>query len=187
VTRLRVIVEGQTEEQFVGDSLAPHLQNFGVHAAATIVGKLHAQRRGHRQRGGGRFQHWYEDIRRTLGEDRNDSLRVTTLFDLYGLPSDFPEFELHRTIADTNVRCDRFQAALANVVDDHRFISYLQRHEFEALVLASLPSLTRVLDANDDLAGVARLGQELRDTPPEDINDGQDTAPSKRLRRAIPS
>jgi hypothetical protein len=55
VTRLRVIVEGQTEEQFVGDSLAPHLQNFGVHAAATIVGKLHAQRRGHRQRGAGGF------------------------------------------------------------------------------------------------------------------------------------
>ena len=37
--RLVVVVEGQTEEAFVKEVLAPHLWGRGVHASATIVGK----------------------------------------------------------------------------------------------------------------------------------------------------
>lgn len=183
---LFVVVEGSTEAEFVKKILAPHLLAREVYASATIVGKVHAQRRGHHQRGGGAFEHWLEDIRRILGRDYRESLRVTTLFDLYGLPRRFPELDLHRTITDTNLRCDRLQAALANAVDHDRFIPYLQRHEFETLVLASLSSLAEFLDAKDDLQGIAQLEHALRDVMPEDVNDGRDTAPSKRLRAAIP-
>jgi hypothetical protein len=66
---------------------------------------------------------------------------VTTLFDLYGLPKDFPGLDEHQADKDTNRRCDALQATLGQEFDDPRFIPYLQRHEFEALVLASLPSL----------------------------------------------
>ena len=88
--RLVVVVEGQTEEAFVRNVLKPHLDACGVYTSATIVGKVIAQKRGHNTRGGGRFVHWGQDIERILGGDRSENLRVTTLFDLYGLPDDFP-------------------------------------------------------------------------------------------------
>ncbi len=184
--RLIVVVEGQTEEAFVKDVLGPHLDDLGVYTSATIVGKVIAQRRGHRHRGGGHFKHWLTDLRRILGRDRSPDLRVTTLFDLYGLPEDFPGLEEHGVEADTRLRCDRLQAALGEAVGDRRFLPYLQRHEFEALVLAALPALADLLDAEDDLSGLRALGEEIGGTPPEDVDDGPDTAPSKRLQGHVP-
>lgn len=184
--RLIVVVEGQTEEAFVKEVLKPHLDDRGVYTSATIVGKMNAQRRGHRGRGGGHFRHWRKDILRILGGDRSDDLRVTTLFDLYGLPEDFPGLDEHKSDADTARRCSALEAALAAVFDDRRFIPYVQRHEFEALVLAALPSLRELLDAEDDLAGLTTLEAVVSDTAPEEINDGATTAPSKRLLAHVP-
>ena len=184
--RLIVVVEGQTEEAFVKDVLVPHLAPQNVFASATVVGKIVSQRRGHRRRGGGYFLTWLRDLRRLLGGDTSSNLRVTTLFDLYGLPRDFPGIDAHGKDADTNHRCDQLQTSLATELNDHRFIPYIQRHEFEALVIASLPSLRLLLDDEDDLAGVQQLEKELSSHPPEDINDGEDTAPSKRLCERIP-
>ena len=76
---------------------------------------------------------------------------------------------------------------MADTFEDRRFIPYLQRHEVEALVLAALDDLEPLLDTPEDLAGVASLRAELGDAPPEDVDDGPDTAPSKRLERSIPS
>ncbi len=187
MTRLIIVVEGQTEEAFVKDVLQPHLATHGVYASATIVGKMVAQRRGHRQRGGGHFRHWRQDLARILGGDHSGGLRVTMLFDLYGLPSDFPGFDAHGADTNTTVRCELLESALGVVFDDPRLIPYIQRHEFEALVLASLTSLRELLDAEDDLAGLEVLEQQVGSQDPEDVNDGKDTAPSKRLEILIPS
>ncbi len=184
--RLIIVVEGQTEEAFVKHVLGPHLDACGVYTSATIVGKLVAQRRGHRERGGGHFKHWRADIARILGGDPGDDLRVTTLFDLYGLPDDFPGVDVHGAGSDTAHRCAALEASLAAAVDDHRFIPYLQRHEFETLVLASLSSLRELLDAEDDLSGLSALEAMIADAAPEDINDGKTTAPSKRLLAHVP-
>ncbi len=51
--RLIVVVEGQTEEAFIKDVLAPHLAAYSVYVSVTIVGKMTAHRRGHQGRGGG--------------------------------------------------------------------------------------------------------------------------------------
>ena len=184
--RLIVVVEGQTEEAFVKKVLGPHLDDRGIYTSATIVGKMNAQKRGHRGRGGGHFRHWKRDILRILGGDRSDDLRVTTLFDLYGLPEDFPGLNERGSDPDTARRCSSLEAALAAVFGDRRFIPYLQRHEFEALVLAALPSLRKLFDAEDDLAGLKKLEAVVSTTAPEDINDGATTAPSKRLLANVP-
>ncbi len=187
MTRLIVVVEGQTEEEFVRRVLGPHLDPCGVFTSATIVGREVARRRGHRQHGGGHFRHWRRDIVRILAGDPSEDLRVSTLFDLYGLPRDFPGLAAHRTEGDTTRRCDLLEAALAGEFDDHRLIPYLQRHEFEALVLASIESLAELLDAQEDLDGLPALKQEIANMEPEDVNDDPDTAPSRRLRRRVPS
>lgn len=189
MTRLIFVVEGQTEETIVRDVLEPHLAAVGVFAAATRGGKVVAVERGHRQRGGGHYRNWRKDIVRLLS-DRSDDLRVTTWFDLYGLPNDFPGIEAARAESDTRRRCELLEAALEadlrrNGIGDERLIPYVQRHETEALVLASLHGLGDWLDSPEAIDGLRRLREELRDLAPEDVNDGEYTAPSKRLQRHV--
>ena len=185
--RLVVVVEGQTEEAFVKDALGPHLWDRGVFAAATIVGTPKRRGSAPLNKGGGGWTRWARDIRRILGEHRDRDVRVTTLFDLYGLPAGFPGLASHGADLDTARRCQNLEAALAGEFDDPRFIPYLQRHEFEALVLASLNSLKALLDAPEDLDGLGAPVGELAGRAPEDVDDGRETAPSKRLASRVPS
>jgi hypothetical protein len=76
---------------------------------------------------------------------------------------------------------------MAQRVSDHRLIPYLQRHEFEALVLGSLDALESLLQDARDLEGIAVLKNLVRSQAPEEINDGETSAPSKRLEGLIPS
>jgi len=179
--RVYVVVEGQTEETVVKDVLVPHLSPMGVHLFPIMV----KTSSGHK--GGG--SHWAKrenDIRKLLKQHQGQGVRVTTLFDLFRLPNGFPGMDEHGADTDTSRRCDALQKAMAEVFDDWRFIPYLQRHELEALVLASLDGLEGTLDDRDALRGLADLKDEIRGQAPEDINDGPETAPSKRLMRRIP-
>jgi len=73
-----------------------------------------------------------------------------------------------------------------SVPGEWRLIPYLQRHEFEALVLACLDELRALLGSPDD-QGVAALQSSLGTASPEDVNDGEETAPSKRLALHLPT
>lgn len=86
--RVNVVVEGQTEEAFVKRVLAPHLLSKQVDARPMIAPtKRGVRKRVHR--GGGRwFASAQRFIRRKLTDDT--SAYTTTMFDYYGLPSDFP-------------------------------------------------------------------------------------------------
>lgn len=184
--RLLILLEGQTEESFVKDVLAPHLLGFSVVVSYIVVTTRRDKQTGEKRRGGGHWKHWVKDLRQWRFEHPGNAVRFTTLFDLYGLPDDFPELDDHSGDLDTIRRAHALEQAMARVVDDWRFIPYLQRHEFEALVLACLDSLADWLDPVDR-PGVQSLRRELGDAKPEDINDGSETAPSKRLERHIPS
>jgi hypothetical protein len=186
--RLIVVVEGQTEEAFVRSVLAPHLEAYGLNVSATIVGT--PKRRGSKalQKGGGHWPNWEKDIRRVLGGQRSATdVRVATLFDLYGLPEGFPGLAEHGSDTDTNRRCDKLQEALGEEFDDRRFLPYIQRHEFEALVLAALPALRELVDTEEDLAGIDALEANVAGLAPEDVNDDKKTAPSKRILRHVVS
>lgn len=182
MTRLYVLVEGQTEEAFVKQVIAPHLQVLGVWVYAIIV-ETSRDASGRKRRGGGRWKHWRRDLKRLTSEQSGAEVRFTTMFDLYGLPVDFPELQQHCSIPDTSHRAENLEASMAKDVNDHRLIPYLQRHEFEALVIAALASVTKLLEDAGDLAAVERLQVELASMSPEDVNDGESTAPSKRLMR----
>jgi hypothetical protein len=184
VIRLFLVVEGRTEELFVRDVLAPHLAGRAV-AATPIQVATARERAGHKYRGGGHWKHWERDLRRLVAEHRGSDVRFSSLFDLYGLPEDFPRLREHAAERDTLRRAELLQAAMAARIDDWRFIPYVQRHEFEALVLASLDGLVGFLDAAG-VRGVDELRAALVGAAPEDVNEGESTAPSKRLLRTIP-
>lgn len=144
VRRLLVAVEGQTEDNFVRRILQPHLWGFGIALSATIVGKAKAAARGNSGsgvRGGGCYADWERDIRNYLKDNPSVEFRLTTLFDLYGLPDDFLALDRMASGRSPADRCSRLEQTIASRIDDWRLIPYLQLHEFEALVMACLPDL----------------------------------------------
>lgn len=182
---LYAVVEGETEQEFFKRVVAPHLLSFEIFAIPITV-MTKRERDGRKHKGGGDWTKWKEDIRRKC-LDQRPSVRITTLFDLYGLPKNFPGLEQHGRLSDTAARATALEQAMLEEIADTRFLPYLQRHEFEALVLASLPALERLLEGPDDRAGLQKLRDDLGSLAPEDVNDGRATAPSKRLQAFIPS
>jgi hypothetical protein len=185
VIRLHVLVEGQTEEQFAKSILAPHLEPLGIWLHPLIV-ETSRDRHGRKRRGGGDWQKWRKDLLRLTKGQPGPDVRFTTMFDLYGLPERFPGLAEHGALGDTKRRAELLEAAMAEDVQDWRLIPYLQRHEFEALVLAGLDALKELLDATER-SGIAPLQALIASVQPEDVNDGPETAPSKRLEASIPS
>jgi hypothetical protein len=181
VIRLYVVVEGDTELAFVKRLLAPHLNERQIWTYPFIVATKRDRRtRAKLGRGGGHWKHWQRDLKKLTQEHGADA-RFTTLFDLYGLPDDFPGLSAHFVERDTAKRVEVLETAMAAAVGDPRFLPYLQRHEFEAYVLAALDRLPAFLQDAADRAGVETLRASLGTLDPEDINDGHETAPSKRL------
>jgi len=81
--RVYVLVEGQTEEAFARELLIPHYASAGLTLIAIVV----STRPGYK---GGvvSYAKVRPQIERLCKQDA--SAYVTTLFDLYALPSDFP-------------------------------------------------------------------------------------------------
>lgn len=179
---LTVLVEGDTEEAFVKAVLVPHLGARGVYATP-IKYETSRSAAGRRYKGGG--LHWpgvNKQVREFLRDPRAE-YRLTTLFDLYRLPADFPGMADYAAVTNTTERAGLLESAMATAVGDARFFPYIQRHEFETLVLACLDQL----EASDPAkrAGIKKLRADIGAASPEDVNDGANTAPSKRLQRFV--
>ncbi len=76
-----------------------------------------------------------------MNEERDSNTRFTTMFDLYRMPRDFPEYQNTETITDPYDRVCRLEHAIRVDLHDPRFIPYIQLYEFEALILAESETL----------------------------------------------
>ena len=182
--RLHCIVEGQTEEAFVNQVIRPHLAERSIWVCARQV--LTSRRRGVKHRGGFRsYAQPRNDICQWLSQDHNDDARFTTLFDLYGLPNDFPGYAGAHSLADPYAKVEMFEDSFRQDINDERFIPYLQLHEFEALLFADPRQLEIQFDNRENaIESLADQAEEVGN--PELINEGQETAPSKRIVAQIP-
>lgn len=175
--RVRILCEGQTEERFVKSVITPHLAGFGIHAEASLI---RIDSRG-RPGGGGTFGSWRKAIALQL-RDRNPQLRFTTMLDLYGLPADFPSVDaIRNSSVPARERCRKAERELHNVFGDDRLVPHVQPHEFETLVLAVLATLRDVMPNEAQGRAVGILHKAVGHVPPEDVNGGINTHPSRRL------
>jgi hypothetical protein len=192
--RLHITAEGQTEERFVKQCLAPYLGERSVWADARCVLTSKNNRIGVEYRGGWRRSSAYSTAKRDIcawmKEDRNPDVRFTTMFDLYALPKDFPGYDKAQKETDPYRRVAILEQALeADIngeLNDARFLPYIQLHEFEALILADPKQLVWEFLEHDTpiqrlVDMVAKEGGN-----PELIDDGETTAPSKRIISEIP-
>ena len=188
--RVNVVAEGQTEMKFAKELLNQFFGGTPIVNARCVLNSRN-NRTNYEYRGGmTNYARAKNDILNWLREDR--SAYVTTMFDFYRLPHDFPGYEdaMHcpthlESVEHLELRMkEDIDACLADSVQD-RFIPYIQLHEFEALLYTDLSLLEDdYLNAND-IDAIRRLREETAGIPPEDINNGAETAPSKRLLKAI--
>lgn len=185
--RLHVIAEGRTEEKFVKDVLSKHLGNFNISTDARSV-LTSKDRRTHKAYRGGlaEYERTKKDILAWIREDDHPQCRFTTMFDLYALPADFPGYQEAKSKNDPYRRVEILEAAFADDINDHRFVPYIQLHEFEALVFAEPQKLaSEYLEHKQPIRNLVKLLNEMNGNP-ELIDDGKDTAPSKRILSEIP-
>lgn len=137
---------------------------------------IHAQtittnRKQHKKGGVGSYGKFKNEIQRTLGQGH---VIVTTLIDFFRLPTDFPGY------TDDSLRVGEIEAAIHADFDNHPdFLPYIQRHELEALMFSSVDGFDFVLDNEEEMERVEQIMTAYPN--PEDINNGPETAPSKRL------
>ncbi|RZQ64947.1 DUF4276 family protein [Amycolatopsis suaedae] len=174
--RLHVLVEGQTEEIVVRQVLAPHLQEHGWSVTHSLVTTKRPVT-GPPQRGG--VTSWAKverDVRLLLRDTGLTAL--TTLIDYYGFPEDGPGMAT-RPSGTAVDRVEHVERALADVIDDQRFLPHLVLHELETWVFAAAGQLGEL---RDDTALTERLRADVKEAGgPELVNDDPRTAPSKRL------
>ena len=181
--RLNFIVEGQTEEAFVNQILSPYLAGFDVWVQVRCVQTSRSRNIKHR---GGieSYGKAKNDINAWIKEDRNSDVRFTTMFDVYGLPTNFPGYKDAKQKSDSYERVKVLEDALGEDISDRRFIPHFQLHEFEALLLSDPQKLDSQFDNS---TGIRRLVNMVAGfDSPELINDGNNTAPSKRIIDEIP-
>ena len=186
MARLYVFAEGQTGQTFADTILATHLAAHGVYIQGVVL-VAHARKRGRTHRGGGRdYGAMKRDIVRFTRQESGGDVFFTTMIDLYALHNDFPgrwESEALRHLPYDRVAF--LEKSWGEDVGDARFIPYIQLHEFEACLFAKPSEFALFYEREPQ--GLRRLesivaGQDN----PELINDGVETAPSKRLLDIFP-
>ena len=183
MTDVIVVGEGQTEETFVRDMLAPALAAESVFLEPRLI------RTSPTGRGGAlSYPRVLRYLRNTLRQ-RGDTY-VTTFFDLYRLDDAFPGFSESTTLQDPLARAALIETLLSEAVileagcRENRFFAHVQPYEFEALLFADVAKLVDIEPAWKPFT--AQLSAvRARAESPEHIDDGSDTHPSERLRRIL--
>jgi len=182
--RVFILVEGQTEERFVKDVLAPNLQTQKIFLIPTILATKRVKDGPNFKGGITSFGKIERDLRRLLAS-ASDAF-VTTLMDYYQLPSDFPGMGSRPQRSNALQRVCHVEAAiLRHFGSPPNFIPFLALHEFEAWLFSSgeeLPAVMNERQKRDDFEAICSSV-----TTPEEINERPALAPSKRILKMFPA
>jgi hypothetical protein len=173
--RLVFIVEGDTEIILVDKVIIPYLMKKGFYNpmnAQTIV----SNRKQFKKGGVTSYEKFKNEINRTFAQG---NVVITTLIDFFRLPTDFPNY------TSDSSRIDQIEHGIHKDLNNNpNFLPYIQRHEVESLMFSDKAGFEFVIDDNDKLKEIDSILRKYAN--PEDINNGPDTAPSKRLKRIFP-
>lgn len=187
MARLYLFAEGQTEETFADTLLKPHLENIGVHLCPPIQ-IANAKKKGRVHRGGGReYAPMKKDILNLLAQERSSDVFFTTMIDSYAIAPDFPglaEAEKLRHLPYERIKA--LEQAFAEDIADRRFIPYIQLHEYEAYLFSDPAWFSYFYDRHEkEISALRAIADDY--TSPELIDDGQHSAPSKRIIAKLPA
>lgn len=169
--RLIFIVEGQTEQEFINGTIRPYFfkkYNFANIQAFCIQTSI-----GHK---GGlvKYSHLTKDIKRSL----NGEVIVTTFLDFFRIPETMPDYDLMVETPTIDKKIEVLEKGMEKDIGNYKFIPYIQKHEFEALLFSDNCGFEGLYEAciyNETQTIISTYPN------PENINNAPKTAPSKRL------
>ncbi len=182
--RINIVTEGPTEETFVREILVPEFALKNIFLTARNVETSRTPLKIYR---GGlvSYEKAKRDIERWLKQD--ESAYVTTMFDLYALHKEFPGTETAAKIPNPYKKVALLEKELAAAIGfGVRFIPYIQLHEYEGLLFSDTKAIDDTLKLHCG-SQLDKLLAEIDTENPELINEGAETAPSKRLLKHYPS
>ncbi len=179
-----LLAEGFTEERFVKNVLAPHLLRYGVYLTPTVV-TTNVVVSGERLKGGGDFGKLESNLRGLLRDTA--AAAITMFYDYYAFPANFPpKFPIRNLAAGLGANgADSLENALATYFNDARFKPFVHLHEFEAFMFVDA-EITAASLLNHGLVK-SIVSERAAFENAEAINDGVNTAPSKRIKRLAPT
>ena len=192
VDRIYIICEGQSENSFVKEILIPYLGNTvgwkcNIFPYTVITSQDRAAGKIYR---GGILS--FEKVKGDILKCLQFGYPVTTMFDFFRLPKDFPLYKEDSKKATALQKLECLEVGLKNWVFEQNmeikkgyFIPYLQMHEFEALFYCDLKVLKNQYLLDEEQENIDKLIESVNAIPPEEINHGDETAPSKRLEKCI--
>ena len=162
--RLAISVEGPTEVEFVKTLLVPYLRRNGVEVTPiSLNGNVTVQRLA-------------SDMSRLVWSYD----RVTSLVDYYG----FRDKQEMTPAALEQIIREMVDKEIRRSWDQSNIIPYVQMHEFEGLLFSDVAAFADVTLVSEN--HVEQLREIRSQFPtPEDIDDGKETAPSKRILQVI--
>ena len=175
--RLFIVVEGQTEEAFVKELMAPYFIQNGIYDVRPVIIQTSKGHKG----GFVNYEHLKNDILRLLKSQGQDVV-VTTFVDFFRCP-ELPNQKDIEALPSHIKRVEEMEKSISDDINDWRFIPYIQLHEFEALLFSSANGFEMYFEDQ-----ISKEIQGIIDSfdNPEEINSSPETAPSKRLIRIIP-
>ncbi|MCQ2317004.1 MAG: DUF4276 family protein [Bacteroidales bacterium] len=182
---LNILCEGHTEERFVKDVFKPYLQGDGIVVKSRL---LVTSRKKDASGGLVSYQQAKRDLELWMREvfHRNSETHYfTTMFDLYALRDDFPEAVQSKSILDVYAKVENIENAFGADINSPNFIPYIQLHEFEALLFCDIEKLAiEYPRCTKEIEKLKEILHSYNDNP-ELIDNSPETAPSKRIIKAI--
>lgn len=182
--RVLILVEGQTEERFVKDVLAPAFWARDLYFFPTILVTKRVKDGPNFSGGITRFVRFENDLRRLL-HSTGDVL-VTTMLDFYRLPPDFPGMSTKPSNGSSLQRVTHVEEAIATRLQNpENFVPFLALHEFEAWLFTSPTELPLVMTDPVKAKSFAAIRDAVQ--TPEEINERPEYAPSRQILRLFPA
>ena len=170
--RILIFVEGPTEESFVNQVLRPHLEPRGIQPIPQTLGKTR------KEAGVPPYNRFMKEVLTAI--DVGKFRFYTTMLDYYGLPRDYPG-----RANPVGVTPSQLAGHVETAIKEDRFFPHLQMHEFEAMLYSDPFRLAKTLMAPKIEVDFNTILKECGE--PEAIDDDPATAPSKRIKKLVPS
>jgi hypothetical protein len=161
--RLIIIVEGDTEKEFVDTVLCPYFSIKNIHDISCFKIK-------HSRGGLSKYSHLKIDILNCIHQS---NVIVTSLIDFYALPKDFPKYEESKNINNKIEKVEFLELSIKKEIEEsqnqkfNNLIPYIQLHEFEALIFSSLNGFNIYESSKINKIEIKKIFEKYQN--PEDI------------------
>lgn len=182
--RIKILVEGQTEESFVKNLLIPHMASKHIILTPILLTTKRVKNRDVFERGlpGRRFKGGISTYAKVKADIRNVLMDreavITTMIDFYGLPPDFPGMD-NLPNGHSLEKVHHLEECLEKDINTHRFRPYFMLHEYEALLFSNPSEIAGAFPGQNIFEPLQTIKDQF--SSPEEINHGKDTHPSARI------